>query len=238
MSDATSDAIVAATGLVLSPFREAASFDFVVRRGEHWLLRGPTRSGKTPLLKTLAGLTSPAAGRVELLGHDVQALAPSALLALRQRIGFVFSLDGLLPAWSGFENLALPLKYHDRAGNAEIVRRVESFAARYGVPDDWLNNPVGGLSAEKRSALALLRALLAEPELLLVDGVALDALVAFSGVRGEALIADAIAGQTTVILALPADGAGRLPAVLGNAPFRTAEMRDGRLECPLPSAPN
>lgn len=223
--------IVQATGLVLSPFPDAEAFDFSVRPGEHWLLRGPSHSGKTPLLKTLCGLMSPAAGEVRLLGHDLGRMKPSALLALRQRIGFVFSLDGLLPAWSGFENLALPLKYHERATTAEIVARVEAFASRYGVPDDWLNNPVGTLGAEKRMALALIRALLVEPELLLLDGLALDALIAFSGIRGSELIADAVAGRCTVLLSLPADGADSLPEVLGKASFRTAEMRDGRLEC-------
>jgi predicted ABC-type transport system involved in lysophospholipase L1 biosynthesis ATPase subunit len=229
--DAPDTCIVRAEGLVLSPFPDSMPFDFAVRRGEHWLLRGPTRSGKTPLLKTLCGLVSPAAGRVTLLGHDLEQLSPAELLRLRQRIGFVFALDGLLPAWSGFENLALPLKYHGRAGNGDIVDRVEAFAARYGVPEDWLNNPVGALSAEKRSALALIRALLIEPELLFVDGVALDALVAFSGIRGGELMTDAIAGRCTVVVSLPAGGAGRLPEVLGDATFRSAEMRDGRLEC-------
>jgi ABC-type ATPase involved in cell division len=234
MTDATpeSPAVVRATGLVLGPYPDAAAFDFEVRRGEHWLLRGASGSGKTPLLKTLVGLISPAAGEVVLFGEDLGHLRPAALLKLRQRIGFVFAIDGLLPAWSGFENLALPLKYHDRASTDEIVRRVEAFAARYGVPDDWLNNPVGNLGPEKRLALALIRALIVEPELLLVDGIALDALIAFSGIRGAELIADAVAGHCTVVFSLPPDGSERLPAVLGNAAFRMAEMRGGRLECP------
>lgn len=223
--------IIDARNLVLSPFSEAMPFDFKVEPGEHWLLRGPSRSGKTPFFKTLCGLISPGAGEVLLFGQNIQDLAPSALLSLRQRLGFVFALDGLMPAWSGFENLALPLKYHDRASNDEIIQRVESFARRYDVPDDWLNNPVTLLSAEKRAALSLLRALLIEPELLLIDGVPLDALVTFSGIRGEQLIADAIAGKTTVILSLPEEGGGGVPDVLGKACFRTAEMRQGRLEC-------
>ena len=225
------DFIVQATGLVLSPFPDAVAFDFSVRPGEHWLLRGSSHSGKTPLLKTLCGLMSPAEGRVLLFGHDLGQLKPSAMLALRQRIGFVFSLDGLLPAWSGFENLALPLMYHQRATKAEIVARVDAFATRYGVPDNWLNDPVGTLGAEKRMALALIRALLVEPDLLFLDGLALDALIAFSGIRGVELIADAVAGRCSVVLSLPADGSDSLPEVLGKVSFRTAEMSEGRLEC-------
>lgn len=225
------DFLVRAESLVLSPFRDAAPFDFSLRRGEHWLLRGPSHAGKTPFLKTLVGLLSPAAGRVVLFGQDVQQLAPAALLGLRRRLGVVFALDGLLPAWTGFENLALPLVYHDRASGDEVARRVAAAAARYGVPAAWLDDPVGALAAEKRGALALIRALLVEPELLVVDGVALDALAAFSGLRADVLLGDAVDGRCTLLLSLPADEAGRLPGALAALPFRAAEMRDGRLEC-------
>lgn len=223
--------IVSARGLVLSPFRDAAPFDFAVARGEHWLLRGASRAGKTPLIKTLCGMISPGAGTVELFGQDLHDIAPSALLTLRTRLGLVLPQDGLMPAWSGFENLALPLKYHDRMNNDEINRRIDTFAGRYDVPAEWMESPVGALSAEKRLALSLIRALIVEPELLLIDAVPLDAVEAFSGIDGTRLIRDAIAGDCTVILSLPEEAGDRLPALLAGGGFRTAEMRDGRIEC-------
>ena len=223
--------IVEARGLTLSPFPEAAPFDFVVERGEHWLLRGPSRAGKTPLIKTLCGMISPGQGHVVLLGEDLHDIAPSALLRLRRRIGLVLPLDGLMPAWSGFENLALPLKYHDRMNNEAINLRIASFTQRYKVPLDWMENPVGALSAEKRIALSLIRALIVEPELLLIDAVPLDAVQTFSGIDGTQLIRDAIAGDCTVILSLPEEAGERLPAVVDGGGFRTAEMRAGRIEC-------
>lgn len=223
--------IVEAFDLTLSPFPDAAPFDFAVERGEHWLLRGPSRAGKTPLIKTLCGMISPGRGRVELLGEDLHDIAPSALLQLRQRIGLVQPLDGLMPAWSGFENLALPLKYHDRMSNDAINQRIDSFTQRYKVPADWIDNPVGALSAEKRIALSLIRALIVEPELLLIDAVPLDAVQSFSGIDGTRLIRDAIDGNCTVILSLPEEAGERLPAIVDGGGFRTAEMRAGRLEC-------
>ena len=223
--------VVEAQSITLSPFPSTAPFDFEVERGEHWLLRGPSRAGKTPLLKTLCGLISPSSGHVVLLGENLDNLAPSALLRLRQRIGLVFPLDGLMPAWSGFENLALPLKYHDRMDNTAINQRIEAFTRRYRVPPEWLDNPVGGLSAEKRIALALIRALIVEPELLLIDAVPLDAVQTFSGIDGTRLIRDAIEGDCTVILSLPEEAGERLPAIVDGGGFRTAEMRGGRIEC-------
>lgn len=223
--------VVEAQGITLSPFPEAAPFDFPVARGEHWLLRGPSRAGKTPLIKTLCGMISPASGHIVLFGEDLHDIAPSALLDLRKKIGLVLPLDGLMPAWSAFENLALPLKYHDRMSDEAINERIDSFTRRYGVPAEWMDNPVGMLSVEKRLALSLIRALIVEPELLLIDAVPLDAVEAFSGINGTQLIRDAIAGNCTVIMSLPEEAGDRLPALLAGGGFRTAEMRDGRIEC-------
>lgn len=223
--------VVDAIGITLSPFPESAPFDFSVERGEHWLLRGPSQAGKTPLIKTLCGMISPGTGHVVLLGEDLHDIAPSALLCLRQRLGLVLPQDGLMPAWSGFENLALPLKYHDRLGNDAINDKIDAFTRRYRVPTEWMDNPVGGLSNEKRLALSLIRALIVDPELLLIDAVSIDAVQSFSGIDGTQLIRDAIAGNCTVILSLPEEAGDRLPAVMIGGGFRTAEMCAGRIEC-------
>jgi ABC-type multidrug transport system ATPase subunit len=223
--------IVEARAITLSPFREAVPFDFTVAPGEHWLLRGPHRSGKTPLIKTLCGMISPGGGSLRLFGEDLNDIEPSALLRLRRRLGLVMPLDGLLPAWTGYENLALPLKYHDRMDNDAINRRIEDFVDRYDVPAEWMDNPAGMLSVEKRLALSLIRALIVAPELLLIDAVPLDAVESFSGIDGTRLIRDAIAGDCTVVFSLPDEAGDRLPALVDRAVFRTAELLGGRIEC-------
>lgn len=228
---ARTEILLAARGLVLAPFPDAPAFDFRVRRGEHWLLLGASRSGKTPLLKTLLGLTSPRAGAIELLGCDLHAASPSQLLKLRRRIGTVFAADGLLPAWSGLENLALPLRYHDLLPPAEIMQRIEAYAARYAIPEHWLEGPVANLSREKRAALSLVRALIVEPELLIIDGIPFDAIEAFSGIKSTRLLEDAIAGQCSVIVSLPDEVGERLPGFLRQTAFKTALMQEGQLQC-------
>lgn len=233
----TQDALLAASGIVLSPFPDAPAFDFRLRRGEHWLLLGASRSGKTPLLKTLLGLMSPRSGTVALFGHDLHDAAPSQLLRLRRSVGAVFAADGLLPAWSGIENLALPLRYHDLLPVAEIMRRIEAYAERYAIPAQWLEAPVANLSREKRAALSLVRALIVEPELLIVDGVPFDAIEAFSGIKSTRLLEDAIAGECSVIVSLPEEAGERLPGFLRQTAFQTARMQAGRLQCDASERP-
>jgi ABC-type ATPase involved in cell division len=232
MIDDPEDAVIDASGLVLSPFPGARPFAFRVARGERWLLRGPSRSGKSPLIKTLSGLISPGAGRVALFGVDLHDVAPSSLLALRRRCGMVFAMDGLMPAWTGFENLALPLRYHDRMPLPEGAALIAEVAARYAVPTEWLDNPVAGLNAEQRLALALLRAVLGQPELLLIDGVPLDAVEAFSGFRAGRLLEDAIARGCAVIIALPEES--EIDANTETRPDAESEIQSA----PPPSAGN
>jgi ABC-type lipoprotein export system ATPase subunit len=224
------EVLIDARSIVLSPFAEAAPFDFSLRRGEHWLLLGGSRSGKTPLLKTLLGLLSPHAGSVNLFGRDLQAERPSELLKLRRRVGVVFAADGLLPAWSGLENLALPLRYHDALPPKLILERIEEYAARYAIPDLWLEQPVASLSREKRAALSLVRALIVQPELLIIDGIPFDAIEAFSGIKSTRLLDDAIAGDCSVIVSLPQQVGEGLPGFLHKSGFETALMQEGRLQ--------
>lgn len=230
MSDVGSEVLVAAHGIVLSSFQEAAPFDFCMRRGEHWLLQGASRSGKTPFLKTLLGLISPSVGSVRLFGVDPQDIVPSALLKLRRRVGVVFAADGLMSAWSGRENLALPLRYHDVLPLAEIEVRIEEYARRYAIPSDWLDRPVADLSREKRAALSLVRTLLVKPELLVIDGVPLDAIELFSGIKSSRLLEDALAGDCSMIISLPEEAADRRPGFLQHRAVKTAIMREGRLQ--------
>jgi ABC-type lipoprotein export system ATPase subunit len=231
------EVLLAARGIVLAPFPDAPAFDFRVQHGEHWLLLGASRSGKTPLLKTLLGMMSARAGTVELFGHDLDQTAPSQLLKLRRRVGTVFAADGLLPAWSGIENLALPLRYHDLAPPAEIMQRIEAYAERYAIPAHWLDGPVANLSREKRAALSLVRALIVEPELLVIDGIPFDAIEAFSGIKSTRLLEDAIAGECSVIVSLPEEVGERLPGFLRQTAFKTALMQEGRLQCIAPDRP-
>src|SRR3954454_6232791 len=84
--------------------------DADVRLGELTLLVGPSGCGKTTLVPVIAGLLTPTAGEVEVLGEDLASLRGRRLVEFRGRnIGFVFQQYNLLPALTAAENAAVPL---------------------------------------------------------------------------------------------------------------------------------
>lgn len=91
-----------------------------------------------------APILLPHAGRVLLFGQDTERTDPAVLLALRRKLGVVLKQDGLLPAWTGLENLELPLRYHRLLDEADIQQRIRTLCERYELPARWLDQPVAG----------------------------------------------------------------------------------------------
>lgn len=216
--------------------------DLELATGERWLIAGAAGSGKTTLARTLLGLISPAAGSIELFGSDLDELAPETLLALRRATVLVSPSDGLFPAWSGFDNLALPLRYHGMPGGkarqtgATIDAQIAARARACGMPDSWLEQPVTERSREQRLALALMRATFTAPRLLIIDGIALEHTLASAGIDGAALLADALADNPAIIALQPLEtgggpaGPGMLPIAFDPPRFRRARLAGGRLQ--------
>lgn len=215
--------------------------------GGRWLIGGPAGSGKTTLARTVLGLISPASGTVELFGHDLDDVTPDALLALRRRAVLVTASDGLFPAWSGFDNLALPLRHHglpDQRGHGatddEVAAALRARAQRYRLPASWLEQPVTERSREQRLVLAFIRALLAPPQLIIVDGIALAPLLAGSGIAADAVLADALAADPAILVLQPPESGGRpapagvrephLPPGFEADRFRRGQLDAGRLQ--------
>ena len=84
--------------------------NLTLRRGEFVFLTGPSGSGKTSLLRVLALLQIPSAGRLTMFGEDVAQLRGERRAALRRRIGVVFQDVRLLDHLSTLDNVALPLR--------------------------------------------------------------------------------------------------------------------------------
>jgi ABC-type transporter Mla maintaining outer membrane lipid asymmetry ATPase subunit MlaF len=142
----------------------------VAERGSASAIIGPVGCGKTTLLRLLAGLVAPAAGRVRVLGDDLAGLGYEAMRAHRLRVGFAFESTGLLGNASIGENVALPLRYHRPGGasDAAIARAVAALAEEVGLGPHLAESPVvANASVRKRALLA--RALVLEPELVLCD---------------------------------------------------------------------
>ena len=161
--------LVRLRGLGLDLHPTPRPFDFQAMAGETWMLVGAVGSGRRELIRTIAGLAAPQAGRIELFGQAVERMGPRARARLRGRIGVVLEHAGLVPAWSVFENLALLVRYHRLAPDDEVEAYVTAFVESCRLPPAILARQASALSPLESSWIGLLRALAIKPGLLLVS---------------------------------------------------------------------
>ena len=137
--------------------------DLRIAHGECFGLLGPNGAGKTTTLKLCLGLIDPDAGSVRLLGHQVPAQARAA----RSRIGVVPQFDNLDPDFTVAENLLVFGRYFglEAARIRERIPRLLEFAGLAGRADARIQTLSGGM----KRRLALARALVNDPQLLLMD---------------------------------------------------------------------
>jgi putative spermidine/putrescine transport system ATP-binding protein len=136
--------------------------DLDVRRGEFVTLLGPSGSGKTTTLRMVAGFTSPSGGSIEIDGQDMTSVPP-----YRRDVGMVFQNYALFPHMTAAQNVAFPLRMR-RQPRAEIDRRVTEalrLVKLAGLGDRYPRQLSGG----QQQRIALARAVVFEPRLLLMD---------------------------------------------------------------------
>jgi lipoprotein-releasing system ATP-binding protein len=142
--------------------------DLTVEPGELVAVVGPSGSGKTTLLHLLGTLDRPDSGRIEIAGQDVANLNGSRLAAFRNRtIGFVFQFHQLLPDFTALENVVLPGRIAGYAPG-ELWEAGERLLEEVGLAERTDHYP-GELAGGERQRVALCRALILEPPLLLAD---------------------------------------------------------------------
>ncbi|HVO89631.1 MAG TPA: ATP-binding cassette domain-containing protein [Casimicrobiaceae bacterium] len=136
---------------------------FAIRRGECFGLLGPNGAGKTTTLRCCLGLIDPDGGTIELVGEPV----PKAAREARIRVGVVPQMDNLDPDFTVTENLLIYGRYFglDRATLAARIPRLLDFAGLSGKKDAGLRTLSGGM----KRRLTLARALINDPELLILD---------------------------------------------------------------------
>ena len=142
--------------------------DLAIHEGEFVAIMGASGSGKTTLLEILGAISRPSLGSYHFEQARVENLGDDALADLRARkIGFVFQTFNLMPRMSALRNAALPLLYagERRRAREEVARRVLS---RLGLGQRLDHRP-GQLSGGERQRVAIGRALVNEPRLLLAD---------------------------------------------------------------------
>lgn len=141
-----------------------------VAAGESVAIAGPSGSGKSTLLNIIGTLDRPDAGRVVLDGKDLSALNERELAAVRCReIGFIFQLHHLLPQLTVLENVLVPtLAGGPEKRKEEPLARARRLLERVGLSGRLSHRP-GQLSGGERQRVAVVRALINEPKLLLAD---------------------------------------------------------------------
>jgi putative ABC transport system ATP-binding protein len=153
-------------GAIAVPVLEAV--DLELAEGEWVAILGPSGSGKSTLLNILGLLDRPDAGIYELAGEDVSDIGDTRRAELRnRRIGFVFQSFNLLPRTSALENVAAPLLYRGVRRAARLDRAYDALG-RVGLADQVDYDP-GQLSGGQLQRVAVARALVGEPALLLAD---------------------------------------------------------------------
>jgi len=142
-----------------------------IHDGETFVVLGGSGSGKTVLMKHVIGLLKPDRGKVEVDGVEITALEGKALTEARQRFGMVFQGAALFDSMTVLENVAFPLR--ERRGRAvpstEIRGRVVEKLAVVDLGEEVLDRWPSELSGGMRKRVALARALVSEPSIVLYD---------------------------------------------------------------------
>lgn len=142
---------------------------FEAYRGCNNMIVGVSGSGKTVLLRHLLRLERPDTGRIEIDGQDIVPMDELALMPIRRKLGVVYQDSALLDSLTVIENVALALHEHDRRlPSTEVRARAEARLRDLDVLDAAEKLP-GALSGGMRRRVAVARALVTEPELLVYD---------------------------------------------------------------------
>ena len=150
------------------PLRVLRGLSLEIDHGESIAIVGPSGCGKSTLLNIIGTLDQPTTGKVTLDGQDLNTLNGNALAALRNRkIGFIFQSHHLLPQCTVMENVLVPTLAHGQA-TATDEERGRRLLERVDLGDRLAHRP-GQLSGGERQRVAVVRALINQPKLLLAD---------------------------------------------------------------------
>jgi len=141
---------------------------FELGRGETKALFGVAGSGKSVILKLTLGLIKPDSGRIWVLGQEVSALREEDLFEMRRRVGMVFQESALFDSLTVRDNVAFRLIEEGRTSDEEIETRVRE-ALRFVELEHTVDMLPSELSGGMRRRVAIARAIITQPELLLYD---------------------------------------------------------------------
>jgi len=194
---------------------------FETQPGEFIAIVGPSGSGKTTLLAMLGGLLTPTAGSIHVDGREVTALSESDRARYRRdEVGFVFQANNLLPFLTARENL-LVIREIGGIGRKDGPRRADQLMEELGLTPRK-NALATELSGGERQRVAIGRALMNDPQLVLVD----EPTASLDSERGKAVVKmllEEVKGRQKLGIMVTHDPA------MAALTDRTLEMHDGRL---------
>jgi len=141
---------------------------FQVQAGEFVALVGPSGSGKTTMLSMMAALLNPTSGQVLIDGQDLAMMSEAKCVALRrEKIGFTFQSNNLIPFLTALENIEFMLRLNRRFDKVGRVRSQE-LLSRLGL-GERMNNLPSQMSGGQQQRVAIARALIHNPSVVLAD---------------------------------------------------------------------
>jgi osmoprotectant transport system ATP-binding protein len=142
-----------------------AELDLTIEAGRTAVLIGPSGCGKSTLLRLMIGLVQPDAGSVAIAGS---VLTNATVLEIRRTLGYVIQDGGLFPHLSARDNVILMARFL-RWGAGRITERLVELAELTRFPADGLERFPGELSGGQRQRVSLMRALMLDPKVILLD---------------------------------------------------------------------
>lgn len=143
--------------------------DLDVFRGENLVVLGRSGSGKSVLIRIIAGLLKPDKGSVKVFGQEVDKLDNQALAAMRLKIGFLFQHNALYDSMSIRDNLEFPLRRNAKnISTDEVNERVKSALEAVGLAKT-INQMPSELSGGQQKRISIARTLIMKPEIMLYD---------------------------------------------------------------------
>jgi phospholipid/cholesterol/gamma-HCH transport system ATP-binding protein len=175
-SESPSAAVVAPSGLAIEFDKVSIAFDdkvvlenisFGLARGETKAVFGVAGSGKSTLLKLAIGLLRPDSGSIKVLGEEITHMSEPELFELRRRVGIVFQESALFDSLKVYENVAYRLM--EEGLPAEVIERRVREVLRFVELERTYDMRPSELSGGMRRRVAIARAIITEPEVLLYD---------------------------------------------------------------------
>ena len=156
-------------GKTMVPVRAVDGVDLVISTAEFTAIAGPSGSGKTTLLNIIGGIDIPTSGQVLVNGQDLSKLNGNKLADFRlHNIGFIFQAYNLIPVLTATENVEFIMLMQGVPAD-ERQRRIREELSDFGIESEMMNRRPAELSGGQQQRIAIARATVARPNLILAD---------------------------------------------------------------------